>query len=129
MGGYSAEIVDIGKKCIEDIHTIQTDVIAKQVDDNFCKWSKLLNAVSVIGLTRKQYIDYWQTHYKHYPEYSKQIRIACEEKLDNGLITPEEMMTMIYKSKDFESEKEKAIKALGGKYSKDKGLVIVKEGN
>ena len=129
MGGYSAVIVDIGKKCIEDIHTIQTDVIAKQVDDNFCKWSKLLNAVSVIGLTRKQYIDYWQTHYKHHPEYSKQIQIACEEKLDNGLITPEEMMTMIYKSKDFESEKEKAIKALGGKYSKDKGLIIVKEGN
>lgn len=124
MESYSIGMADIGKKCVEDIHAIKSDIIAKQTDSNYCKWSRLLNAVSIVGLTQKQYMDYWQTHYKNYPEYSKQIQEACEEKLNNGLISAEKMMTMIYNSKDFESEKEKAIKALGGKYSKDKGLII-----
>lgn len=124
MESYSLGLVDMEKRCRQDIHIIKSDIIAKQTDNNFCKWSKLLSSVSIIGLTKKQYIDYWLTHYKNYPEYSKQIKIACEEKLDNGLISPTKMMTMIYNSKDFESEKEKAIKALGGKYSKDKGLII-----
>ena len=39
------------------------------------------------------------------------------EKLDNGLIPRQQMIEMIRKSKDFDSEKLRAIEALGGEYN------------
>ena len=110
--------IDIDKRVERDLAYIRTEIIARQIDGNLCKWSRPLNAVAIVGLTDKQYMDYWRKQYKYYPEYLDELLVACYDKLSNGLTPRQTLITMIQNSNDFESEKEKAIKALGGKYAK-----------
>lgn len=96
-----------------DLKYINNEIISKQADGNYTKWSDILKAVSVIGLTKQQYISYWKNKYKDTP-YCDEIVKCCIDKLTDGLTDREVMIKMILKSKDFESEKSKAIKALRG---------------
>lgn len=98
---------------VRDLKYINDEIIAKQIDGNYCKWSSVLKTVSVIGLTEHQYVSYWRNKYKDTP-YCDEITKCCIEKLTNGLTDKEIMIQMILKSKDFESEKQKALKALRG---------------
>ena len=105
---------NIEQKLQDDIEYINTEIIAKQIDGNYCKWSRALNAIAVIGLTKKQFLDYWQKQYKYYPEYLDKLMEVCVNKLENGLTSREEFIQLILNSKDVDSEKAKAI--LGGRY-------------
>lgn len=96
-----------------DLKYINNEIISKQADGNYTKWSDILKTVSVIGLTKQQYISYWKNKYKDTP-YCDEIVKCCIDKLTNGLTDKEVMIKMILKSRDFESEKSKAIKALRG---------------
>lgn len=96
-----------------DLKYINNEIISKQADGNYTKWSDILKAVSVIGLTKQQYISYWKNKYKDTP-YCDEIVKCCIDKLTDGLTDREVMIKMILKSKDFESEKLKAIKELRG---------------
>lgn len=96
-----------------DLKYINNEIISKQADGNYTKWSDILKAVSVIGLTKQQYISYWKNKYKD-TQYCDEIVKCCIDKLTDGLTDREVMIKMILKSKDFESEKLKAIKALRG---------------
>lgn len=118
MNSQEYEEIDITTKITRDLEYINNEIIAKQIDGNLCKWSRVLNTVSIIGLTPKQFLNYWIKQYKFYPEYLDTIMQACLEKLTNGLISREEMISKIQNSVDFESEKIKAIALLGGKYVK-----------
>lgn len=109
-------IVDIDKQVARDKKYIQEDLIAKQIDGNYCKFSRPLHAVAVIGLTSMQYLKYWENRYKNHPQYYDEIMQVCIDKLNNNLVSNEDMIEMIQNSKDIKSEKEKAIKLLGGKY-------------
>ena len=111
------EEVDVSKRFEKDIEYIRNEVIAQQPNGAYTKWSRALNSVSVVGITYNQYIDFWERQYKDYPEYIREIVDACMEKLDNGLIPRQQMIEMIRNSKDFESEKSRAIEALGGEYN------------
>ena len=117
---YQDNSFDISKKFKRDIEYIKADVLSRQIDGNLCKWSRALNAVAIIGLTEKQFYDYWYKQYKDFPEYLDEIMLACREKLENDLLPRDTMMQMIADSHDFETEKEKAIKALGGRYISEK---------
>lgn len=108
--------IELNKKIQRDIEYIQNDILAKQVDGNYIKWSKALNATAIVGLTGNQYYDYWEKQYKSYPEHLDQILEVCTNKLINGLTPPQVMIDMIQNSSDCVTEKEKAIKLLGGKY-------------
>ena len=117
---------DVNKKLKRDLAYIKNDLISKQlqkdIKDNDCededekekyvKFSRLLGAVTIMNLTKKQYKKYWESQYKSYPEKNEIIMKAVEEKFQNGLIPREDMINMIKKSKDFESEKKRAIKLL-----------------
>lgn len=110
--------IDIKHRVERDLAYIENEIISKQLDGNLCKWSRPLNAVAIIGLTPKQFFEYWEKQYKYYPTYLDTILKACLDKLTNGLTPNDIMIDMIQKSNDFESEKIRAIKLLGGKYVK-----------
>lgn len=112
-----------------DLKYIDKEIIAIQPEVNFLalntdemfkyiKFSRALNAVSIINLTKKQYKNYWNTIYKEHPEALSIIMDKIEDKFKNGLISTEEMAEKIMKSKDVELEKKAAIKALGLKWEK-----------
>ena len=55
--------------------------IIKQNDGNFCKYSSILKAVAVIGLTKDQYLNYWTGRYKNRPQEAQTIVECCNRKL------------------------------------------------
>lgn len=120
-------IIDINKKLKRDLEYIKTDIIAKQPEINknykreeteqdkidakyfYIKFSKILDAVAVMNMTKKQYKGYWNTQYKDYPDKLEIVLNAIDEKFNNGLTDRKEMIEIIRKSKDFQEEKKKAI--------------------
>lgn len=117
---------DVNKKLKRDLAYIKNDLIAKQLQkdikedyreeddekEKYVKFSKILRAVTVVNMTKKQYKRYWESQYKPYPEKHKIILEAIEEKFKNGLTSQEEMINIINLSKDSESEKKRAVKLL-----------------
>lgn len=114
------------KQFDNDLIYIENEIIAMQPQINelaededekyrYVKFSRALNAVSAINLTKKQFKNYWKTLYKNSPEKLEIILNKIDEKFENGLISKEEMIKKIEESKDYESEKRLAIKALTGK--------------
>lgn len=110
------ENISLSESLNKDLEYIKGDIIAKQPNGNYTKWSKALRAVSAVNLSYKSYIEFWERKYKSEPELAEIIIEACIDKLENGTIPAKQMMDMIYNSKDFDSEKAQAIEALGGRY-------------
>lgn len=131
--------IDINKRIKRDLLYIKTDLISKQLQkdikddknededekEKYVKFSKILGAVTVVNMTKKQYKRYWEGQYKLYPEKNKTILEAIEEKFNNNLTPQEEMIEIIKLSKDLESEKKRAIKLL----SEKRKVGIFNEGN
>lgn len=92
----------------------EVDLWATNKEDMFkyVKFSRPLNCVSIINLTKKQYKNYWKSLYKDHPEQLEIIMQKVEEKFNSGLISAAEMIEKIKQSKDSENEKKLAIKAL-----------------
>ena len=109
--------IDIELKLKNDLRYIQNDIITKQINGKYCKFSRPLNAVSCMDLEQSQYLKYWTSIYRNHPKELDIILEACQKKLLDTGYTREQMITLIQKSNDFTSEKEKAIKLLGGKYN------------
>ena len=65
----------------KDIEHINSDIIAKQNDGNFCKYSSILKAVAVIGLTKDQYLNYWTVRYQNRPKEVHTIVECCNSNL------------------------------------------------
>lgn len=116
--------IDINKKLKRDLKYIEEDVIAKQFKEDknagedekekFVKFCKPLNAIGIIDMTKKQYKKYWNTQYLTFPKEKEIILQAVEQKFKNGLTNTDEMIQIIKDSKDYETEKKKAIKLLKG---------------
>lgn len=104
---------------------IKNEIIAKQVvrvqgqlpcETYYCKYSRPLNAIAIVDLTKDTYTKYWLNQYKNNTEDEmEQIRLCCEEKFENGLLPTEDMINLIIKSKDFPKEKERVLTRLGYK--------------
>lgn len=117
--------IDINKKLEKDLKYIKNDLICKQnhkisidIDrkiglkkkvNAYCKFCKGLNAISVMNMTKKQYEKYWTTAYNNYPNELSIILKAIDEKFKNQLISAKKMKELIINSKDFPSEKRKAL--------------------
>lgn len=110
--------LSIDKRYEQDILYIKTDIISKQPNGNYCKFSKPLKQVTCINMPKDQYLKFWTSKYKNYPEYLEGIKKECENKLNNTYISTEEMIQLIENSKDVKEEKTKAIKYLKSKNSK-----------
>ena len=111
------------KQFENDLKYIDKEIIAKQLEEDlyasnkeekikYIKFSRPLNAVSIVNLTKKQYKNYWGSLYKEHSKHYEMIMEKIDEKFSNGLITAEEMIEKIKKSKDSETEKINAIKLL-----------------
>ena len=61
---------------------------------------------------KEQYIRYWSGRYRNKPKDQQEIINCCYDMFKTGLISIEEMMDLVNKSKDRKSEKEKIIKCL-----------------
>lgn len=101
----------------KEIEYINNEIIAKQVNGNYCKYSKLLHAVSIMDLTEEQYIKYYMSKAKTKSVDMDKILEAIHDKLYNNLTDTETMIKLIEESKDRDSEKRKAIELLGGVYN------------
>lgn len=111
---FDSESVEYNLK--RDLHYINKEIIAKQPNGNYCKFSRILNAVTVIDISQEQIIKYWTSRYTKNSDAYNQIVEAVHNKLTKGLISTDKMMQMIANSNDFDSEKHKAIDKLGGIY-------------
>lgn len=108
---------DINRKKKEDLEYIKgeiiTDISLPYVETKcYMKYSKLLKAFSILNLTKKQYINFWKSVYKSYPEEWKEILQAIEDKFSNGLTSKENMIKLINNSHDSKREKRRALIAL-----------------
>lgn len=113
---------DIKKTFDKDIKYIETDIITKQPKENknckedekynYIKFSKPLNAIAIINMTKAQYKKYWENKYREFPNELEIIFKTIEDKFKNGLTPLKTMIELIENSNDYQSEKEKAINAL-----------------
>lgn len=115
---------DINKKIERDKRFIKSEIICKQLsknkkdnedDEKYIKFSRTLNAVSVINLTKKQYDNYWITQYKDSPEQLKIILETINDKFANGLTSAERMIHLVENSTIIGREEIEALNLLGKK--------------
>lgn len=110
-----------------DIDFINSEIITQNDDGTYTKFSNALQAVSVIGMTKEHYIDFWTKQYNK-PTDSKEsldkILTVVEEKFKTGLTEKDVMINLIKSSNDYTKDKELALSLLGVKKSKLKSKVI-----
>lgn len=101
-----------------DIKYIENLILAKQNNGKYCKYSRILKSIVITDMTEKDFYTYWLMRYKFNSEEDiNRILEACKNKIENGLITKEEMIDLIINSKDVESEKSKILNKFGIKYN------------
>lgn len=90
----------------KDIIYIKEDLIAQQINGKYCKFSKLLGAISIIDLTEEFYTRYWLSKYNYEtPENQLLIKEACRYKFSEGLVPREKMIKLVEKSNDFTKDR------------------------
>lgn len=109
-----------------DINFINSEIIAQNDDGTYTKYSNVLKAVSVIGITKESYIDFWKKQYNK-PKYTNEpmsiekidrlntILAVVEEKFKSGLTDKATMINLIKTSNDYSKDKTQALQLLGVK--------------
>lgn len=113
-----------------DLDYIRDDIVAKQVNGLYCKVSKILKCITVVNITKENYIRYWVKLYekdKAHPERVDQIREAIINKLENGLTPLEEVIKIQKASSDPIDETKKLIKEITKEAKPDKLVDIEDE--
>ena len=87
--GIGYLIDDIENKIKRDLQYIKEDIIAKRIDGDYCRFSKILNAISTESISYEKYLEYWEKKYKKNNEWLSIIMETCKEKLTNNLIDKE----------------------------------------
>lgn len=77
-----------------------------------CKYSTILKCVCTYNLSKEQYIRYWATRYRKKQQEQNEIIKCCEDKFKSGLISVQEMIELVKKSKDRPKEKQKILDCL-----------------
>lgn len=108
-----SQIINGYNKYKSDLLFIKNEIICKQPDGNYCKYSLPLRAVSVYNLSKDTYINYWVKQYKN-TKYLNNIISACNNKLDNNLTSVDKMIQLVQISKEKTEEIDKIIKVLKG---------------
>lgn len=85
------------EKLEEDIRYINAEIIARLKNGSYCKFSRALNAISILQITKEQYIKYWQMLYKNDELGFKLILEACESKFNDGLTSKKRNVRVIKK--------------------------------
>lgn len=98
---------------------IKKDIIAKQRNGKYCKFSVAANTVSVTGITLDTYIDYWvgmvrpiRATDEDLIEVREIITEIAVDKLVNGLTDLDKVLMLEKISDDSDKEKERLYKVL-----------------
>lgn len=109
-----------------DINFINSEIIALNDNGTYTKYSNVLKAVSVVGMTKESYIDFWKKQYNK-PKYADKpmsieeidrlntILAVVEEKFKSGLTDKATMINLIKTSNDYSKDKTQALQLLGVK--------------
>lgn len=109
-----------------DINFINSEIIALNDNGTYTKYSNVLKAVSVVGMTKESYIDFWKKQYNK-PKYTNEpmsieeidrlntILAVVEEKFKSGLTDKATMINLIKTSNDYSKDKTQALQLLGVK--------------
>ena len=109
-----------------DINFINGEIIALNDNGTYTKYSNVLKAVSVVGMTKESYIDFWKKQYNK-PKYANEpmsieeidrlntILAVVEEKFKSGLTDKATMINLIKTSNDYSKDKTQALQLLGVK--------------
>jgi hypothetical protein len=104
-----------------DIEYINNEIISSTNEkDSYIKYSRALNAVSLIGAPKSQFEKYWSSKYIRRPKEHKQIMKALDNFFVTKLTPKEKMVELVVNSKDFQSEKDKALSLLLPEYKVSK---------
>jgi len=100
-----------------DINFINSEIIALNDNGTYTKYSNVLKAVSVVGMTKESYIDFWKKQYNK-PKYIDRLNTilaVVEEKFKSGLTDKATMINLIKTSNDYSKDKTQALQLLGVK--------------
>ena len=104
------------KDYLSDLKYIANEQIALLPNGEFCKFSKILKDVTAYDLTEERYLTYWKNLYHTKPKDMQEgIMQACIDKLHNGCITCNEMISLVENSNCTGKEKTKILDLLTGK--------------
>ena len=67
------ENISLSESLDKDLEYIKGEIIAKQPNGNYTKWSRALRAVSVVNISYKSFIEFWERKYKSEPELAEII--------------------------------------------------------
>lgn len=85
---------DYNRNFERDLEYIKNDVIARQSNRKYCKYSKIAKMVTVTNITKKNYISYWTKLYRDDQNKVNIIIKICEEKFKNGLTDLEDVIEL-----------------------------------
>lgn len=103
-----------------DLEYIKNDLICRQPNGNYMKFSRIGNFLTIINEPKDRVVKYWLSQYSTedkktgkniFEKEQKIIRQALDEKFSTGLISIEEMKDLIIKAK-YEPDRAKALKFL-----------------
>lgn len=106
------------KKLQEDLKYIKLEVIAKQKNGNYCKYSRLAHCITVVDITKQKYLDYWISSLKAKNISNSDLKLiekAVENKFNTGLYNLDKLVELELKSKDTKKEKDYIIKTITSK--------------
>lgn len=106
----------------KDLKYIENDIIAKQKNGLYCKYSKMTKSITVTNLSKENHLKYWLGIYKikykpeeqteQFIEASSAITYAIDKKFKSGLISLDEIIELENNSKDTDKEKKKILEII-----------------
>lgn len=87
-------------------------IITQLSNGNYIVYSPFFKMITSMNISKARYIEYWvnTVSWLNNEEYKETIKQICENKLNNGTISRDEMMELIKLSVD--REKDEALKLL-----------------
>ena len=98
-----------------DINYIKNDILAKQSNKKYCKYSRHARSITVTNMTYDKYVEYWTStgNARKYPkEAIDLIKETINNKFKSGLISLKSMIELELNSNDREDVKQDIIKEI-----------------
>ena len=98
-----------------ELNYIRKEVLAKQKNDRFCKYSRIAKSITATNFTQDQYINYWVGTLKNRRLPKKEIDRVVEaiiDKFENDLTDLSVVVKLEKLSNDQEKDKADIIKEI-----------------
>ena len=99
----------------KDLKYIENDIIAKQANGLYCKYSRLAKCITITNLSKENHLKYWVSQYKvkynpknkpaEFKEAKRLITKTINKKFKSGLFDLDKVIELELKSNDMEKDK------------------------